>query len=152
MNQSLPIGLMKMGLRAQICSQCRPDALGADPLLASPCSCEPRCALFVQLPRLAQFLGRYRAKPPAGYEEFVLKLLRESASETSSEKVLLTNHSSEPGPYLDFTAEALASLERMAALLAEPQVEVPHGDCVRKALALGQMSVQATKVDAVEPQ
>jgi hypothetical protein len=35
----------------------------------------------MQLPRLATFLGQHGCEPPAGYEEYAIDLLKESAGE-----------------------------------------------------------------------
>lgn len=139
---------MKLGLRAQICSQCRPAATVAGLVqLPAPHSCEGGCALFVQLPRLARFLERHCAKPPAGYEEFVFKLLGEAATESAGGDGNVAG-----GSFLEYTPEALAILERVVALLEEPVVANPKHDCARQSLALGQLSVHAAKNDASEPQ
>jgi hypothetical protein len=143
------VGWMKLGLRAQICSQCHPGATAAGatagdalPVFAAY-ACESRCALFVQLPRLALLLARYRAKPPAGYEESVLKLLSDSSMEISNDTRPASVTEITPGPFLDYSIDALAILERIAALLIPPAVENPGHDCTQRAMALGQMSVHA---------
>ena len=116
MNQSLSIGWLKIGLRTQICSQCHPIPAAADPSqLLDPHSCEAGCALFVQLPRLARLLERNRADLPAGYEEFVQKLLVDSTGEAS-------------GHFLEYTNEALVILERILELVHEPEPAVRKGD------------------------
>lgn len=139
MDKTLPIGWMKMGLRAQICSECSPVPVVADPWrMLAPHLCETRCALFVELPRLAQFLQRNREKPPVDYEEFVFKLLGESSEGLS-------------GPVLDYAPEALAILERVIALSNWPDAANPPRDCARKSLAMGQMSVNLSKNDGGQP-
>lgn len=134
-----------MGLRGQICSQCCPVPTVADSLqLLAPHSCETNCALFRQLPRLARFLVRYRAKPPAGYEEFVLKLLCESAADISK-----CDRAAIPRPFLDYAQEALAILERIVALLDAPAITTPERDCARRSFALGQSCIHAPEQDAL---
>jgi len=133
---------MKLALRGQICSQCCPVSSDADSLqLLAPRSCESDCPLFVQLPRLARFLERHRAKPPVGYEEFVLKLLCESAADISKGDPTATSS------FLDYAHEALAVLERIVALLDVPAITAPEHDCVRRSFAIGQLHVHATKAD-----
>jgi hypothetical protein len=130
-------GAMKVALRGQICSQCRPVPSTADSLQTlAPYSCETDCALFVQLPRLARFLERHRSKPPAGYEEFVLKLLCESGADISK-----GDAATMPRPFLDYVHEALAILERIVALLDVPAITTPEHDCARRSFALGQLCV-----------
>jgi len=120
---------MKLGLRAQICPQCQPGPNASDPSqLLAGCSCEVRCPLFIQLPRLARFLERYRAQPPAGYEEFAIKLLGESSADTSSGGRVLSDRGAEPGPFLDYATDALAILESVAALSDAPVVTTPEQD------------------------
>jgi len=137
------IGWMKMALRGRICSQCCPVATDGDAWqLLAPRSCENGCALFVQLPRLARFLERHRAKPPAGYEEFVLKLLCESAPDISQGHATAI-----PSPLLDYAHEALAVLEGIVALLDVPAITTPEHDCARRSFALGQLCVHVTKAD-----
>lgn len=143
----LPIGWMKLGLRARVCSQCRavPNVADSWPLLA-PRPCEPHCALFVQLPRLARLLERHHAKPPAGYEEFVLKLLCDSLDEFPG--TLRSSHPAvKPSPFLEYLPEALATLERIVGLFDAPASANPQHDCARKALAAAQMSVHVSKSD-----
>jgi hypothetical protein len=93
--------------------------------------------LFIQLPRLARFLEKYRAQPPAGYEEFAIKLLGESA-DASSDGRLLSDRAAELGPFLDYATDALAILESVAALAessiddaAEPSAHVQEHSDVR---------------------
>jgi hypothetical protein len=134
---------MKMALRGQICSQCCPVPTVTDSLqLLASHSCETDCALFVQLPRLAQFMKRYRAKPPAGYEEFVLKLLCESPPDISR-----GDSTAMSSPFLDYAHEALAILERIVALLDVPAITTPEHDCHRRSFALGQLCVHTPKSD-----
>jgi hypothetical protein len=140
-------GWMKMGLRAQICSQCRPVASDANPSqLPAAHKCENNCALFVQLPRLARFFERYCAKPPAGYEEFVLKLLCESAAEDPN---------GDPGalsvPFQDYVHEALAILECVAKLLGESADSTQEHDCARRSFTLGQVALHISKEAADKP-
>lgn len=105
--QRVSIRWMKMGLRAQICSQCQRIPMAMDPsALLEEGPCEVRCPLFIQLPRLARFLTRHRPTPPGGYEEYALKLLGESPM---------------GGPFLDYAPDALAILERIAALTEVPK-------------------------------
>jgi hypothetical protein len=105
-------GWMKLALRAQICSQCHPVPQSVDPLrVFYPHSCETNCALFVQLPRLARLLERYRAKPPFGYEEFVLKLLCDSGAIRSD-----GGQNAMHCLFLDYSHEALAIMERVVSL------------------------------------
>lgn len=148
MSSANSIGWMKLGLRAQICGKCRPGAAGAPDatvvdatqvLISLPC--EPRCQLFVQLPRLAQFLERHRAKPPLGYEDFVFRLLSETGSQTFDGNQQPSIPEATPGPFMNFSSEALAVLERVVALFRAPAPEKPGDDCARQALAKGQLSV-----------
>ncbi len=130
-----------MGLRAQICSQCRPVSSAADPLqLPDAHKCENNCALFVQLPRLARFFERYCDKPPAGYEEFVIKLLCESAAE-----IFIGDPDASPVPFLDYVHEALAILEGVAQLLGESTESTPEHDCARRSFTLGQVALHISK-------
>jgi hypothetical protein len=139
MHKTLPIGWMKMGLRAQICSECSPVPVVADPWrMLAPHLCETRCALFIELPRLAQFLQHNHAKPPVDYQEFVLKLLGESSEGLC-------------GPVLDYAPEALAILERVIALSDSPDPANPPQDRARKSPATGQMSVSPSKNDGSQP-
>lgn len=136
-----------MGLRAQICSQCRPVPSGADPLqrLAAHV-CENNCAMFIQLPRLARFLDRHRPIPPAGYEEFALKLLSDAAADISH-----SDPEALPGPFLDYSDEALAILERIVALSEVPVIAAPSHDCARQSFAMAQVSVHGVKSDSAGP-
>jgi hypothetical protein len=132
---------MKMGLRAQICSQCRPVPSAVDPLqLPAAHKCENNCALFVQLPRLARFFERYCDKPPDGYEEFVVKLLCESAAEVSN-----GDPDTSLVPFLDYVHEALAILEHVAKLLGESANSTPEHDCSRRSFTLGQVALHISK-------
>ena len=132
---------MKMGLRAQICSQCRPVPSAVDPLqLPAAHKCENNCALFVQLPRLARFFERYCDKPPDGYEEFVVKLLCESAAEVSN-----GDPDTSLVPFLDYVHEALAILEHVAILLGESANSTPEHDCSRRSFTLGQVALHISK-------
>jgi hypothetical protein len=141
-----------MGFRARVCSECQPVPRPADhPVLPTVRSCEVCCPLFIQLPRLARFLERHRAKPPTGYEEFVIKLLCESSEETPKNDRHLSDHGAEPGPFLDYATDALAILERVAALFDKAEIATPGHDCARRDIALGQMSVLASKADAGQP-
>jgi hypothetical protein len=137
---------MKMALRARICSQCCP-AVGVADLLQphGPHPCEANCTLFVQLPRLARFLERHFAKPPPGYEEFVLKLLEESTADIPN-----GSSSTATGPFMDYALEALVILERIVALSQAPVLTAPHHDCARQSFALGQIGVHASRCDSVE--
>jgi hypothetical protein len=146
MDETLPVGWMRMGLRARVCNQCRPRVAADDAALAlAPNSCESKCALFTQLPRLAHFLARYRAKPPAGYEDSVLKLLCDSSKDISGDIGPASVPEIIPGPFLDYSIDALAILEKIAALFVPPAVENPGHDCTRRAMALGQMSVHGSR-------
>jgi hypothetical protein len=141
MDASASIGWMKMGLRANVCCQCRPMAATADRALAlMPHLCETNCALFTQLPRLARFLDRHRGKPPSGYEEFVYKLLNDFTPEVSS-KNLSSNPEAIPGPFLDHSFEAIGILEKIALLFTAPPADDPTHGCARRSMALGQLSV-----------
>ena len=140
-------GWMKMGLRAQICSQCRPAPSAADPMqLLAAHKCENNCALFVQLPRLARFFQRYCDRPPAGYEEFVLKLLCESAAEISD-----GDPDALPVPFLDYVHEALAILEGVAKLLGESANSTPEHDCARRSFTFGQVALHISKKTPDKP-
>lgn len=108
-----------MGLRAQICPQCQPRLNCApipDLLAAGPC--EVHCTFFIQLPRLAQFFERHRAQPPTEYEDFVLKMLSESAAIMPSDVAGVA-----AGPFLDYAPEALAILERVVAMSVMPDIK-----------------------------
>ncbi len=142
MELQVSTGWMRLALRAQICAQCdpKPTHTNSCQLLDSR-PCEIDCALFRQLPRLARFLKRHRAKPPLGYEEFAVKLL----CERSLEKM------GQPNPFLDHIPEALATLEKVASLLDVSPAVLPQHDCLRRELALGQMSVCSEKSVINEP-
>jgi hypothetical protein len=106
---------MKMGLRAQICCQCRPEESATETSLPiAPLACESGCSLFVQLPRLARFYQLHSPRPPSGYEDFALQMLGDASSAGNDPAKIA-------GPYLDYSAEALAILERMTYLLTSLQ-------------------------------
>lgn len=137
MNKSFSTGWMKLGLRAQVCSQCRPVSSSGDPFqYIAPHSCEGACALFRQLPRLGRFLERHHAKPPAGYEEFVLKMLCDSAAETSHDQSTPISI-----PNLHLISEALAICEHIVSLSNPGPIATPQSDCARRSFALGQLGV-----------
>jgi hypothetical protein len=122
-----PTGWMKLALRAQVCTQCHAEGEAPN---TEPRPCEPACAYFVQLPRLALFLKRYRCRPPAGYEEDVINLLQKSATKSHLEGAL------------EYAWEALATLESVAKLI-EPPTPSAGGDCIRRDLALAQLQIDS---------
>ncbi len=77
---------------------------------------------------VSAILERHRAKPPTGYEEFVIKLLCESSEETPKNDRHLSDHRAEPGPFLDYATDALAILERVAALFDKAEIATPGHD------------------------
>jgi hypothetical protein len=102
---------MKLGLRAQICTQCQRCPGAPEPIqLLAPRACEGRCALFSQVPRLFRFFEYHHATPPCGYEEFAIKLLRDSSASASGSDPSSSNGSPESAPFLDYATEALALL------------------------------------------
>lgn len=142
MELQVSTGWMKLALRAQICAQCNPAPTRNESWQSlDPHPCEPGCALFGQLPRLARFLNRHRAKPPLGYEEFAIKLLCEP----------LLDHVEQRAPFLDCVDEALATLETVASLLDVSPAILPQHDCLRRELALGQISACSEKSIINEP-
>ena len=130
MEKQLSTGWMKLALRAQICARCDPQP--TEPVSWEPHSCESGCALFGQLPRLARFLKRHHGKPPGGYEEFAINLLRESSKVDTR-----------PDAFLEYAYDTLATLENVSALTEPAAVKAPEHNCIRQDLALGQLSVHA---------
>lgn len=135
MDDERSIRWMRLALRARICSQCDPPpAVVAPDPLPQPHSCESGCAFFNQLPRLARFLHRHRARPPVGYEEFAIQLLLESPLESGGIEAKL-----------DYAHEALATMEKVVSLMQAPSLPVAQHDCVRRDRAMVQLNIQLGK-------
>ena len=137
-------GWMKLALRAQICNRCNPRHEPVDPH-----PCESTCALFVQLPRIARMLTRYGSKPPSGYEVYAINLLLKSCpSAAPGSADLPPNSAPSRNVIANYAPDALATLEKVAALIHAMQNPPPGNDCLRRNIALAQLDVHAGQGNA----
>ena len=117
MGNRVHIDLSKMAVRAQVCTKCAQRPPGSE-LLSSiePRTCEKSCEIFINLPRLTEFVSRTHGEPPCGYLAAIRSLACDSTPACATSCDTRNNACDPKRPIVRYVDELFSALERVAAL------------------------------------
>src|ERR1700690_1089535 len=78
-------GVMKMALRARICTQCHLRPNGSDVWLPiEERECEKSCPIFTNLPKILRMINQTGGEPPYGYEVGIRNYVCQTCKESQT--------------------------------------------------------------------
>ena len=108
--------LMRRAVRSQICPHCHHRPKGSEALTPrEPRACEPKCAIFLNLPVLEEIASRH-ANEPGAYEQAIRKCVCQACTLSDSSGDFCADGLTRSCPLATYAKQVIDLLEGLLAV------------------------------------